>query len=303
MTVTWVAGDESAAAVDGTGRVTAVGNGMAIVEASAEGVSGFSQVWVEQWAVQVQVSPEKVTLGEVGDTIRLLAEATDANGYVIEGAKFAWSSDRPAVTVDTDGLVTAVGNGLVWVYAAIGRRARGRAIIEVQLDRGVLLKLYEAMGGADWNRNQNWGTDAPLGTWYGVRGGGSDVSGLALRGNGLTGSIPPETADLKLLNLLALEGNSITGPIPAGIGNQPRLAVIVVSDNRLSGPIPSEFGNLGQLRILRVNDTLLSGQLPLELIGLPLEVFTRDGTDLCAPDDEEFQEWLKSIPSTSGPDC
>ena len=103
--------------------------------------------------------------------------------------------------------------------------------------------------------------------------------------------------------MLALEGNSITGPIPAGIGNQPRLAVIVVSDNRLSGPIPSEFGNLGQLRILRVNDTLLSGQLPLELIGLPLEVFTRDGTDLCAPDDEEFQEWLKSIPSTSGPDC
>ena len=194
----------------------------------------------------------------------------------------------------------------------------------------MLLKLYETMGGVDWSRSQNWGTDAPLNTWYGVRG-VVFVTVLALSRNGLTGSIPPETADLKLLELIALEGNSLTGPIPAGIGNNrlsgPSLSVIDVSNNQLTGPIPSEFGdlqrlkhldisnnqfigpvppeigNLGQLSILRVNDTLLSGQLPLELIGLPLKVFTWDGTDLCAPDDEEFQEWLKSIPSTSGPDC
>ena len=345
---TWSSRDDLVVTVDPGGMVTAVGNGEAIVEASAEGVSGFSRVRVRQWAKHVQVSPEKAILAEVGDTIRLLAEATDANGYVIEDARFTWTSDRPAVTVDTAGLVTAAGNGVVPVYAKAGR-ARGGALVTVELERGVLLKLYETMGGADWNRNENWGSDAPLGTWYGVH--GSFVSALALRENGLTGSLPPEMADLRFLRVMALAGNSITGPIPAGIGNLPSLSAIVVSDNRLSGripsalgnleflaqlevanneltgpipsrlgslqrlveldvsgnrlngPVPPEIGNLDRLKVLRVNDTLLSGQLPLELIGLSLRVFTWDGTDLCAPDDEEFQEWLKSIPSTSGPDC
>ncbi|MDE2763236.1 MAG: Ig-like domain-containing protein [Gemmatimonadota bacterium] len=348
---TWSSEDESVVTVDGTGLVTAVGNGEAVVAASVEDRVGGSRGRVAQRAVDMQVSPEEAILAARGDTIRLVAEATDANGHVIEHARFTWSSDRPAwVEVDTTGLVTAVGNGVVPVYAALGVRLRAGALVTVELDRGVLLRLYETMGGADWDRNENWGTDAPLDTWYGVRGSGL-VTVLALSRNGLTGSIPLETADLRFLSLMALDGNSITGPIPAALGNLPRLSVIVVSDNRLSGPIPSELGNLeslmqlavannrltgpipselgnlarlveldvshnqligpvppeigdlGQLKVLRVNDTLMSGQLPLELIGLPLRVFTWDGTDLCAPDDEEFQEWLESIPTTSGPDC
>lgn len=346
----WSSRDESVATVDAGGLVTAVGNGLAPVEAYAQRVSGFSRIRVNQRAAHVLVSPEKATLGWVGDRVHLSAEATDANGHVVEGAKFAWESDRPAaVTVDAAGLVTAAANGVVPVYAKTGR-ARGGALISVELDRGVLLKLYEALGGADWNTNRNWGTDAPLGAWYGVRG-GPFVRGLALRENGLTGSIPPDMADLALLDVMALEGNAIAGSIPAEIGNLASLQIIVVSDNRLSGTIPSEFGDLErlsqlevannrltgpippelgdleglrhldlsdnpligpvppelgdlrQLRVLKVNGTLLSGQLPLELIGLPLRVFTWDGADLCAPDDEGFQEWLDSIPTTSGPDC
>ncbi len=347
---TWSSLEESVARVDAGGRVTSVGNGLAPVEANAQRVSGFSRIRVNQRAAHVLVSPEKATLGWVGDTLRLAAGATDANGHVIEGAKFAWESDRPAaVTVDAAGLVTAAANGVVPVYARTGR-ARGGALIFVELDRGVLLELYEALGGADWKTNRNWGTDAPLDEWYGVRG-GPFVSVLALRENGLTGSIPPEMADLKRLDVMSLEGNAITGSIPAEIGDIAGLQVIVVSDNRLSGPIPSGFGSLNdlsqlevannrltgpippklgdleqlqhldlsdnpligpvppeigdlrKLRVLRVNGTLLSGQLPLELIGLPLRVFTWDETDLCAPGDEEFQEWLKSIPTTRGPNC
>jgi len=87
------------------------------------------------------------------------------------------------------------------------------------------------------------------------------------------------------------------------LGDLERLGKLDVSNNQLIGPVPPEIGNLGQLKILRVNDTLLSGRLPLELTRLPLEVFTWDGTDLCAPDDDEFREWLKSMRTTSGPDC
>lgn len=299
----------------------------------------------------IAISPASETLQALDETVQLSVTVQDQDGRTMAGVTVTWASgDESVATVDPDGLVTAVANGVVPVYAAIGTTVRGGALIKVELDRGVLLELYEAMGGADWNSSRNWGTDAPLGTWYGVRGGGY-VSGLALRRNGLAGSIPPEMADLELLDLMALEGNAIAGPIPAEIGNLARLQIVAVSDNRLSGSIPPEFGNLeslvhleaannqltgpipselgdlerlhhldlsdnpligpvppelgdlGQLRILRLNDTLMSGQLPLELIGLPLRVFTWDGTDLCAPDDEEFQEWLESIPTTSGPNC
>ena len=34
--------------------------------------------------------------------------------------------------------------------------------------RAVLVTLYEATDGANWNDNTNWLSAAPLGEWYGV---------------------------------------------------------------------------------------------------------------------------------------
>ncbi len=107
----------------------------------------------------------------------------------------------------------------------------GFATVRAELHRGVLLKLYEAMGGADWTHKENWGTDAPLGSWEGVFvDGPGAVRMLLLRENGLTGAIPPELAGLETLNVLYLPGNSITGPIPEELGHLPRINVLVVSD-------------------------------------------------------------------------
>ena len=39
---------------------------------------------------------------------------------------------------------------------------------EVAADRAVLVAFYRATGGEGWYRNENWLTDEPLGTWYGV---------------------------------------------------------------------------------------------------------------------------------------
>ena len=44
---------------------------------------------------------------------------------------------------------------------------------------------------------------------------------------------------------------------------------------------------------LLVNE--LTGPLPRDLIGLPLMSFLWNQTDLCAPTDSAFQEWLDSI--------
>ena len=81
--------------------------------------------------------------------------------------------------------------------------------------RSVLLSVYQATGGPEWQRSDNWVTDAPLDTWYGVT---TDAQGsvieLDLSENGLVGSIPPELGQLKSLEVLDLWENSLTGSIP-----------------------------------------------------------------------------------------
>ena len=66
-----------------------------------------------------------------GDTLRLAAEATDANGHPVEGAEFSWaSSDTLVAVVDDAGLVTGVGAGEAEVTATAAG-VTGRAALSV----------------------------------------------------------------------------------------------------------------------------------------------------------------------------
>ena len=123
--VSWSSGDEAVATVDPGGLVTAVGTGSAEVAASSRDVSAATAVTVMQIARSVVVRPAADTL-LAGDTLRLAAEAFDANGRPVAGAEFAWSSSDSAVaTVDGAGLVTAHSRGAA-VIAAVSGRATGR---------------------------------------------------------------------------------------------------------------------------------------------------------------------------------
>ena len=57
-----------------------------------------------------------------------------------------------------------------------------------------------AADGDKWTNNDNWLSDAPIGTWYGVT---ADESGrvikLDLWYNNLSGTIPPELGNLTAL--------------------------------------------------------------------------------------------------------
>lgn len=110
-TVSWSSGDASVAAVDGSGLVAAAGNGTVTITAIAGGASGSATVTVVQQVSAVAVSPAADTL-VAGDTLRLAAEATDANGHAVKGAGFVWASSNTAVAaVDEVGLVTGLGPG------------------------------------------------------------------------------------------------------------------------------------------------------------------------------------------------
>ena len=136
--VTWsVTGDTGVAAVGAsTGLVEALGNGSASVVATSGGVSGAASVTVAQVAAGVVVTPSTATLLDIGATQQLAAAVQDANGYAIVGAAVTWaacpadpapagpqrSTGVPscAVTVDQNGLVTAVFEGNATVRATHG---------------------------------------------------------------------------------------------------------------------------------------------------------------------------------------
>ena len=132
-TFNWSSSDASVASVDISGLVTAARNGGATVIARAGAVSANVEIFVEQEVVELRVSPSADTLEAFGDTVRLVAEAQDANGHLIDGVAFSWASNEPSVApVDISGLVTAVGNGRANVIAQAGAASARVAILVKQ---------------------------------------------------------------------------------------------------------------------------------------------------------------------------
>ena len=118
--VAWSSGSAAIATVDASGLVAAVQNGTVTIMATSGSASGSAEVTVAQEASAVTVSPAVDTVA-LGDTLRLVAEASDANGHMVEGAEFGWSSsDGYVVTVDASGLVTGLGQGTANITAMAG---------------------------------------------------------------------------------------------------------------------------------------------------------------------------------------
>ena len=128
--LSWTSADTTVAAVDSAGVLTAVGGGVTTVAARAGDASGAAVVSVMQSADSVVMSPAVDTVA-VGDTLRLVAEALDANGHRIADASFAWSSsDESVATVDDAGLVRGRSEGAATITAATGA-VGGTALIMI----------------------------------------------------------------------------------------------------------------------------------------------------------------------------
>ena len=149
-------------------------------------------------------------------------------------------------------------------------------------DREILVALYNATDGPNWGSADNWLTDAPLGSWYGVD---VDTLGrvteLRLPVNELSGPIPTDLGNLTNLTTLWLGGNELTGPVPPELGNLTNLTTLWLGNNELTSPIPQSF-------------------LALDILGV---FFFKDNAGLCAPNTSEFVTWLQSIDEVSGPYC
>ena len=149
-------------------------------------------------------------------------------------------------------------------------------------DREALVAFYNATDGSNWERQDNWLTDAALAEWYGVvADSDGQVRWLRLSDNGLKGPIVPELGSLGALEFLGLGENELTGEVPAELADATRLTGIWINDNLLTGIVPSTFLTLSQLRVL--------------------DFSSNDG--LCIPSTARFSEWTDSVSQVSGPNC
>ena len=133
-------------------------------------------------------------------------------------------------------------------------------------DRAVLIALYEATGGTNWDENTNWlisSSTYPINLWYGVDTDDEGrVTGLHLDYNELTGPIPETLGQLKSLKSLHLSYNYLAGPIPETLGQLKSLKSLHLSYNYLAGPIPETLGQLSNLHLLDLSNNQLMGVIP-----------------------------------------
>ena len=149
-----------------------------------------------------------------------------------------------------------------------------------EADAEVLHALHRATGGNldNWTNASGWLSDAALSEWHGVE---TDsvgrVSGLDLSENGLWGQLPDSLGELSVLVSLDLSNNTLSGSLPDSLGKLSALAKLDVSGN-----------------------SSMAGRLPQSLTALALDEFRYSDTRLCAPEDEDFGDWLATIAHHEG---
>lgn len=135
-TVTWETSAAAIATVSGSGLVTGVAAGQAVITARSEGQAGSTTATVQPQApvpvATVAVSPAAPAI-LVNGTVQMSATMRDASGTVLTGRAVAWATSAPGVaTVSASGLVTGAAPGSATITATSEGKS-GTATVTVQV--------------------------------------------------------------------------------------------------------------------------------------------------------------------------
>lgn len=133
--LTWTSNNQSAATVDQSGKVTAVGNGIATINVSAEnGKSASCVVMVTTLVASISLDNASIVLNE-GQEQTLIPTVTPATA---SDKSLSWtSSNESAAIVDNNGKVTAISKGTTTIKAMANDGSGKYATCSVTVKRPV----------------------------------------------------------------------------------------------------------------------------------------------------------------------
>ena len=157
--VSWTSSNTAVVSIDSTGVATAVGTGMAIIRAVADGVTS-APVMITVIAPQVDSatispsSPQQLTVGE----IRMFAATVrTTDGSTLEEAEVTWTSSNTAVvTIDESGLATAVGVGTAMIRAVSGGVSSEPVMINVKAPPVMTVMVTPSMKSIEEGETQQF---------------------------------------------------------------------------------------------------------------------------------------------------
>lgn len=142
-------------------------------------------------------------------------------------------------------LAVGVGWGLI-----VGRTTHA-AVTYAETQYHGLEAFFNATDGEQWTTSSGWrNSTVGICGWYGVTcdNDSGNMTALSLAGNGLSGNLTAEAAELALffditsLKGIDLSNNQLVGPVPVGFGRMPGLEVLDLSQNWLSS-FPDAWGS------------------------------------------------------------
>ena len=135
-------------------------------------------------------------------------------------------------------------------------------------------------------------------------GGLSGLETLNMSRNRLAGRIPVEIGALTNLTALNLGRNELTGSIPGALSRMASLERLNLSHNRFTGSVPGALGRMTDLKeLVLAGNAGLAGPLPAELVNLNLETLMLGDTQLCVPQTDAFQHWIRFVPNSRAASC
>ena len=131
----------------------------------------------------------------------------------------------------------------------------------------LLMDFYTTTTG--WITSDGWGDlSVPLCSWwgtnlngYGITCDGTDIAGISLETNGITGSLPVSWSSMTQLQQLYLNSNSLTGTLPPSWANMTQLQQLYLYGNSLTGTLPPSWSNMAQMNGLALLGNSLTGTL------------------------------------------
>ena len=131
-----------------------------------------------------------------------------------------------------------------------------------EIEYKALVAFYNAMNGDNWYHHDNWLSDYPVSSWYGVTVEEGRVTKINVGNFSIEGTLPDEFFNLTELKELNLMLASLKGKFPVLITNLKNLEVLDLMNGDFTGGFPLEIDQMTNLKELYLCGNFNGGPMP-----------------------------------------